>query len=173
MLSHFKQTQTQTILGTDGFQPVFEGGETEFWVWLWPIFLAGLVRLSPTCLSRHLTAETGFRWQPASKHLSFILYYSGLPSPYPQDFLNYPQFGGHFYTCQIWKWKTEAPLFFVTVTVAVPNRLKPSDLLTHAIAFRIILHSPQNNWHPSPACWAPGCFVSGCVTASGSVWPEL
>ena len=56
-------------------------------------------------------------------------------------------------------------------TVAVPNRLELSVLLTHA--FRIILHSPQNNWHPSPACSAPCCFVSSCVTASGSVWPEL
>ena len=35
-----------------------------------------------------------------------------LPLP-PQDFLNYPQFGGHFYTCQIKTWRTEASLFFV------------------------------------------------------------
>ena len=34
---------------------------------------------------------------------------------------------------------------------AVPNRLEPSDLLTHAII--IILHSPQNSClPPSPAC---------------------
>lgn len=37
---------------------------------------------------------------------------------------------------------------------ADPNKLKPSDLLTHAIiiTFSLILHSPQNNWYPSPAC---------------------
>ena len=138
------------------------------------IFGSGLVSPTTTCLCRHLTAQTtAFRWPSAN--LSFILYCpTGLPSPYPQDFLNYPQFGGHLHFPDLDMPNRGALCSLLQLhTIGVPNKLKPSDLLIQAITFRICFHSPQNNLHPSPACSAPSCFVSGCLKASGSVWPEL
>ena len=149
------------------------------WLWLSQllIFLAGLVSLTTTCLSRQLTAPTGFRWTSASKHLSFILYcpwHSGLPSPQPPRIFSIIRNLEAISKLARFRHGEQRHLCSLLHT-ADPNKLKPSDLLTHAIifTFSLILHSPQNNWYPSPACWAPNCSVLSYLTASGSVWQEL
>ena len=132
---------SRTILGTDGSEPDFlRGCWGSIWVlpiWVWPIFSAGLVSLTTTCLSRQLTAQTGSRWRPASKHLSFILYCpSGLPSPYPPGFSQLSAIWRPFLRLPDLDRGEQRRLCSLLNTVAVPNRLELSDLLTHA--FRII-----------------------------------